>query len=183
VTLNGLEHRTRKSTPLSGSIRCSPFWKQRIVRRGKRGPLFRTMALVWLSGKLQGIVRNHHAGKLARGPDMDRVREVERFIQRSPFDADLVRSVLVSVLHAGPASGAKETGERPSAVGRPHPALGFSLHQSNVCAPDPDRDAESRCRLLPTLATMAHVGHTWCAHDFVAHIAALAAARQYVSTR
>ena len=35
-------HRTQKWTPLLGSIRCSCL-KQRIVRRGKPGPLFRTM--------------------------------------------------------------------------------------------------------------------------------------------
>jgi hypothetical protein len=112
---------------------------------------------------------------------MDRVRKVGRLIERSPFDADLVRLVLVSVPHAGSASGAKEARERPSAVGRARPASEIALQQPNVRAPDPDRDPECGCRLLPTLPTMAYIDDTWCTRHFVAHSAALAATRHCVS--
>src|SRR5262249_3477069 len=107
---------------------------------------------------------------------MHRRAEVDRLIQRPAFDADLILRRQIAVPAPAAAMGAEMAMDAAAAVGGAGPDLGSPLGEVQIGAANRHRDAESRGGLPPALPAMANIDRPRLATDFVADLAALAAA-------
>src|SRR5215469_15046356 len=99
------------------------------------------MLVIRLFGKLACMLRDQHAGQLARGPDMNGLGQVERLVDRAALHAQ-GRPVRVSLMpDARAAARAKGAMDRVPAIGLARPALRRSLGDTEILAPDDQGDA------------------------------------------
>src|SRR5579859_2551502 len=115
--------------------------------------------------------------ELPRSPYMHPFGEIERPVQRSTFDADRICAGAL-MPDARPALGAELAIEHAAAVRRPRPIVGLAGRQSKAASRNDKRHAEGRGRLLAAFPAVADVERFRRGSDFIAHGAALAAARE-----
>src|SRR5580692_10556547 len=104
-------------------------------------------SIVGFFRKLLRPVRNDHARQLARDPDMHRVLQPRRLVERAAFDADR-RAALARMPQPRAAGRTERAVENPPGIPGAGPVGRRALRQPQRLVRDDHRDAERRGRLL-----------------------------------